>query len=1257
MATVAASLAWTSSAWAELRAGVGVVDASYKIGSSAGQYASTKGPPDPANPDPEFDPNAQQVKNDPSYGMQSRLQVRALVFQNGSRPVAIAKTDLYIPQDLLWRRAAQILSADPATAGAIGEDNLTMVITHDHSSPYYSSTAFGAWAFQDVFDIRFYDYYAHQIAEAVKQAYTHMHAARVGASPTYVDTVQENVPGPQTADNGTPAGFPHSWSDHNLSVVRFDDISDAAHPKPLANLVSYSLHGESLSGTDLISADWIGAFQRMFDRATGVPSVYMQDAVGNSETETNTYHDIHQRQFFEHKMYQQIEHSAFQLAGAAYETWRRIGAGQPDPGPAGGTGNPVNRDQAQHFVPFSSDPVVSEDNRWFPGPYSHPLPTVGNCRTDTTLGGTPQVPGAGLPDCAGTRQAYDQLRPFGFPPPPDFPRPSQFPGTSAADLASLGLPVPANYGTPSHNALEEALGIHLQAIRIGDLLLTLCSCEQWHDQAQNIRTRTDQISGNEWLGYDWADPNRPDNDGSPGCFKESAGTWDCPHPDYACTVNGQNEKVCPHPQQPDLRIKGISDHDYQVMEAQILNDAGNWNDPSCASPGCGLQAESEPSVPSQIRGGYTHDDVVVPGHSSPGAQQSIQAPGYAFSYGYKMTIPVAMANDYNGYIATLREYQRGDHYRKALTGYGPHSSDYLATRLVWMGHGLRGDDAAKTAVNAETVPGASTDPAVAPFITPMIAKTQLDQQNNEARAQLLGNSGDAAVAAYSKSIPNDGGTPGISEAPKSIQRFDASFLTWVGGDNFTDNPTVKVERQFPDGSWNLWADQQGELPVIVHYPHASSTPDYAQGNQVWKWTADFEAFVSGGGAMQYPLVDPQGALNYSTPPGTYRFVVSGQRQQQGGSPQDYGFTSAPFVVGAYSGIQANDIRREADQAVSFVVGPITKRTSDSVDNGAGPVKDAQIGPIDYPDTYDVTAKGHGVRYINPHTRVAVRDGNTSAPADVAAAAGDSSRLEWYCTWCSFRPWLDFGPAHTAFVTFARVRGRASASAAVSERVPAHRVATGDPNDPACKGPTPGVSLCDRWVTDRKLANGESAYVCPGDLRDVYGNYNGQGSGIVSRGNAIVELNCQPLEEKGLGPIVEPPATASATGGLTNRGFGGFQGLGPAGSERGQTGPAAALGLPRAGRRCTSKRRFRIHIRAPAPGLRLSSAQVVLNGHRLKVVRRHGRLEATVDLRRYRKGTFRITVTVRTRSGRRYRARRTYHLCAHRARHPRHPPRL
>ena len=48
----------------------------------------------------------------------------------------------------------------PTTGGAINETNLTMSVTHNHSSPSYSSLDWGVWTFQDVFDFRFFDYYA-----------------------------------------------------------------------------------------------------------------------------------------------------------------------------------------------------------------------------------------------------------------------------------------------------------------------------------------------------------------------------------------------------------------------------------------------------------------------------------------------------------------------------------------------------------------------------------------------------------------------------------------------------------------------------------------------------------------------------------------------------------------------------------------------------------------------------------------------------------------------------------------------------------------------------------------------------------------------------------------------------------------------------------------------------------------------------------------------------------------------------------------
>ena len=69
--------------------------------------------------------------------------------------------------------------------------NLTIASTHDHSSPYYSSTSWGAWAFQDVYDVRFFDYYAEAHGRAVERAARNLKPVRVGAS---VSTVRQDPP-------------------------------------------------------------------------------------------------------------------------------------------------------------------------------------------------------------------------------------------------------------------------------------------------------------------------------------------------------------------------------------------------------------------------------------------------------------------------------------------------------------------------------------------------------------------------------------------------------------------------------------------------------------------------------------------------------------------------------------------------------------------------------------------------------------------------------------------------------------------------------------------------------------------------------------------------------------------------------------------------------------------------------------------------------------------------------------------------------
>src|SRR5918996_2491285 len=163
----------------QVRAGVASVDASWHVGASAGQYASDGTFVD--HDSGTFDPTAHSVRRKSSYGIQSRLSVRALVVEgpDGTR-LAILKNDLYIPQDLVYRRAGQLL--DEEGDCGITPESLTMAVTHNHSSPFYSSTSWGVWTFQDVFDVRFFNYMAERMFAAVERACDELVPVRVGAS-------------------------------------------------------------------------------------------------------------------------------------------------------------------------------------------------------------------------------------------------------------------------------------------------------------------------------------------------------------------------------------------------------------------------------------------------------------------------------------------------------------------------------------------------------------------------------------------------------------------------------------------------------------------------------------------------------------------------------------------------------------------------------------------------------------------------------------------------------------------------------------------------------------------------------------------------------------------------------------------------------------------------------------------------------------------------------------------------------------------
>src|SRR6476661_3279734 len=75
----------------QVQAGAAIVDGTYHVGNSAGQYASTR---DGGYGD--VDPHAQSVKNQASYGVEARENVRALVIKgNDGKYVAMVTDDHY----------------------------------------------------------------------------------------------------------------------------------------------------------------------------------------------------------------------------------------------------------------------------------------------------------------------------------------------------------------------------------------------------------------------------------------------------------------------------------------------------------------------------------------------------------------------------------------------------------------------------------------------------------------------------------------------------------------------------------------------------------------------------------------------------------------------------------------------------------------------------------------------------------------------------------------------------------------------------------------------------------------------------------------------------------------------------------------------------------------------------------------------------------------------------------------------------------
>jgi len=800
----------------QVRAGVAVFDATGPLGGSAGQYAdiTCDFEPDPnacsgngrVFPD-DFDPSAFSTGKKGAYGLHTRITVRALVIEgNNGKRVALLKSDNYLAQDMLQRRVAQILNAG---SSGIGYEQILHSASHAHSSPYQLTQAAGVWVFQDQFSEIAFERMAQAMAAAIESAAADLRPVRLSATTVEHNIVKANITRGAIAVDGTPAGYPVDYGDTGLVVMRVDDVS-VTPPRPLAYWMNHGQHPESLDGYHLISADFLAPLERFVERELGAPLLMTQGDVGSAEGPYAGDAEFLEGRYegvwtgFAHEGYSQLERQGRILADAVADA------------------NGLIEAQDDVDIPWTEDFAVDWFDYFIPGPLSHPTPTVSNCDANQTYEGNLGIPAAGLPDCERTG---------------DSTLPSI--GSVLAAGAPLGTPVPGQFSAPGHPAVEENQRIHLQAMRLGEILLASCACEPQVDLILNLESRADKVQGNIYDGYDWAQ----------FCSQNPDTTWDCPNP------RNQAERLLP-----------IDDADFQRMVAQVHNDAVGWDSE--------LFETTEPNDPAQIKGNFTKEELPA-------------------NLGYDLVVGMGHTGDYNGYTVSYREYQSRDHYRKALTAYGPHTADYMVTRLVRMGGALKGG------------------PAVVP--EPHQSQADADEARQESQAQQLGQQSSANTAAFDASLPPDPGVAEILTQPADTEHFSAALIEWRGGNNGVDNPTVRVEKRDLSDEGNDWqpvADMSGEVQSRLVFPGDQAELTAARAGQFeWVFQAGFEAF-------------PAFPLNVgSTEFGEYRFVITGRRQLNGMS-EDYVLISDPFLVTPWQGIQVDDIQVDVNGDVSFVIPPI-----------------------------------------------------------------------------------------------------------------------------------------------------------------------------------------------------------------------------------------------------------------------------------------------------------------------------------------------
>ncbi|MEA2494819.1 MAG: neutral ceramidase [Thermoleophilaceae bacterium] len=294
-----------------------------------------------------------------------------------------------------------------------------------------------------------------------------------------------------------------------------------------------------------------------------------------------------------------------------------------------------------------------------------------------------------------------------------------------------------------------------------------------------------------------------------------------------------------------VRLKPAPITSARIIDKLIpLPGPGN-DEPSLGEEGVGrvpVVAPASFTVPSSVR-----LQVIELGSSAGGKTALMTWPGepirdigvylkqHAHTLGYDHAYVFALADDWAGYWLTPKEYDR-QRYEWTLMFYGRESAPYVENNVLDL-------------VKALATGSKPTD-------VPLPPQAVADRQFTAASA---------ASGAPPAETPPDDPDPGITtDVPPKLPRGQVVRLEWSGGSPLVARdwfPRVSVERRSGSG-WKLVAREGAEAVLLKH-----------EGGSVWS-------------ARWQPL--------YSTPRGTYRIRVVGNRQAGGVVP--YALTSKTFAV-------------------------------------------------------------------------------------------------------------------------------------------------------------------------------------------------------------------------------------------------------------------------------------------------------------------------------------------------------------------------